>query len=247
MTTTSVPDRGPTSVYASMMGVGRLLRRCKVYQGTSLQYHPYIGEVTVTEVSTEGTQASTAKIPVTSHKMTPKTLTVEAAVSEIDLGLPGFRTALDEAVTKALTNAVEQEVAKAIHTSAGAATVVATNAALLTRLGVWIVGGGGDQVDITDGMILVARQHAGVFFADFPAQDRAGDIHNVLGLDLWFGTGVPDNNGVICNPQDVHVVFYGEPRVVPNPYGNPLLHSVTGIANVGIAVMGNTTKAFKQS
>ena len=86
MTTTSLADRGPESVYSSMMGVGRLLSRCNVSVGTSLEYRPYIGPATITEVTNEGTQASATKMTITANKMTPKTFTTTANVSEIDLG-----------------------------------------------------------------------------------------------------------------------------------------------------------------
>ena len=130
MTTTSVADRGPVSVFSSMMGVGRLLSLCRVFMGTSLQYHPYIGPATITEVSTEGTQASATKINITANKMTPKTFTTTVNVSEIDLELPGFKDPLTEAVIKSLTNAVEQEIAKVVH-AAGGSTVRANAAAAM--------------------------------------------------------------------------------------------------------------------
>ena len=65
-----------------------------------------------------------------------------------------------------------------------------------------------------------------------------------MGLPVWYGSGVPTGTGLLCVAKDVHVVFYGEPQVFYNPYGNPLLHTATGCATVGIAVMGNTVKAF---
>ena len=245
MTTTAVPDRGPVSVFSSMMGVGRLLSRCSVYMGTSLQHHPYIGEVTVTKVTTEGTQASTAKIPIATNKMTPVTFTVQAAVSEIDVELPGFRPALDEAIIKALTNTVEQHIASTVHSGAGAAVTLSAPGNFYAFLGSWIAKG--DQVDTDDALWIVGRAQASDFLADFPVQERGLDIHEGFGIPIWFGSGLGSGDGLICNPKDIHVVFYGEPKVIYNPYGNPLLHSATGIAHVGVELMGNTAQKFGSS
>ena len=245
MTTTAVADRGPVSVFTSMMGVGRLLSLCRVFMGTSLQYHPYIGPATITEVSTEGTQASATKINITANKMTPKTFTTTVNVSEIDLELPGFKDPLTEAVIKSLTNAVEQEIAKVVHAAGGSTFRANSPAAMATLIGSWIALG--DHIDPMDGVILVARDQAGAFLNDFPVSGRNGNIYNLGGLPVWYGTGVTSEEGVIVSRSYVHVVFYGEPKAVYNPYSNPLLPSATGIANVGIAVVADCAKAFREA
>ena len=245
MTTTAVPDRGPVSVFSSMMGVGRLLSLCNVSLGSSLQYHPYIGPATITEVSSEGTQASATKMTITANKMTPKTFTTTVDVSEIDLELPGFKDALTEAVIKSLTNAVEQEIAKVVHAAGGSTVRANAAAAMATLIGSWIALG--DHIDPMDGVILVARDQAGAFLNDFPVSGRNGNIYNLGGLPVWYGTGVTSEEGVIASRSYIHVVFYGEPKVVYNPYGNPLLHRATGVANVGIAVVADCAKAFREA
>ena len=246
MTTTSVPDRGPVSVFSSMLGLGRLLRRCRVFEGTSDQYHPYIGEVTVTEVTSEGTLASTAKIPVTANKMAPITFTVQAAVSELDVDLPGFKPALDEAIIKALTNAIEGRIALECFKHAGTNLfpVLTSTAKYDTMLGNWI--NLGDQVDLTDAVLMVARDYAIDIINYYPAQDRMSTFTKSFGAEVFATNGLASGTGVLVVGKSIHVVFYGEPRVYYD-YTNPLLPAVTGRAHVGIGVMGNTAEAFQKA